>query len=687
MDLATPVERLPRIGPYSAEKLRILGVTRARDLLTHFPFRYEDLRQIVPIAQAKVGATVTVKATVQSVRQGRTWRRRLATIECLLSDDTGSIRAVWYNQPYLADVLRQGGRFLMSGKVVRRDKTLTLQNPAYEPDRDILLHTGRLVPIYPLTEGLTQRQFRFFVSQVLPLARELPDLLPLETRHGTGFLPLADAVRAIHFPDQPDSARRARERLAFDELFLFHLRMLLLREERRKANAVPVPFQETKTRALVASLPFTLTLDQKRAAWEILKDLAKTHPMNRLLEGDVGSGKTVVAGIAMLNVASQGFQSAFLAPTDLLAQQHYATFAKLLPKHGPTVALLTRTTAAWSKKASATRQGILTAVREGSLDVLIGTHALLEGTVAFHDLAFVTIDEQHRFGVDQRRTILAKAAGATVPHLLSMTATPIPRSLALTLFGDLELSLIRELPKGRKPVATSVIPSDRRGEIYATVEREVRQGHQAFVVCPLIEESDALGVKAAESEYARLRKDVFPRLSLDLLHGEQKSEVREATIRHFRAGTIDVLVTTAVIEVGVDIPGATVMVIEDAERFGLAQLHQFRGRVGRSDAQSYCFLVGDRENGPAFERLSMVARTTDGFALADEDLKLRGPGELLGLRQSGFPDFQVARITDLALVRRSRDEAHQLLEADPGLRNHGDLLAAVRRDAQPVHWE
>ncbi|MBI4426336.1 MAG: ATP-dependent DNA helicase RecG [Candidatus Kerfeldbacteria bacterium] len=687
LSLTTPVADLPGVGPTTASKLRRLGILRAVDVLSHFPIRHEDLRRVTPIAQLRVGQTAVVRGRLQLIQSRRGWRRRRLTItEALLTDHSGTVKIIWFNQPYLATSFRQGDELFAVGKLAVTPYGQQLQSPLIERVGDRQLLAGRILPVYRAAAGLTQRQIRLLMHRVLPLAESLSDWLPEKIRTSERLVRLPTAIHDIHFPPSPQVLARSLERLKFGELLLFSLAILRADQLRTSSQAAPVPFNKEKTAAFVRSLPFTLTNDQRRAAWEILKDLTRKQPMNRLLEGDVGSGKTAVAAVAAHGVASASTQTALLAPTDILARQHYETLKRFFSS-SLRIGLLTRTQREAGNQPANSKRSFLKLLADGRIDVVVGTHALLTETVNFHRLTLVVVDEQQRFGVEQRHALQLKGANGLVPHLLSMTATPIPRTLALSLYGDLTLSFLRQLPPGRQPIATAVVAPQAAAQVWQHVQDRAAADEQTYVVCPLIEESDELGVAAATTEYERLRTGPLVNLTIGMLHGKLPAKEKTAVLQQFAAGSLDVLVATPVVEVGVDVPNATTMVILGAERFGLAQLHQLRGRVGRSAKPSSCFLLTESDDSEVRDRLAIVERTTDGFALAEEDLRRRGPGDLYGIRQSGLPAFRLATLTDLPLMKRAHDSATSLLQADPDLAQHRLLARKAQAFYRTLHRE
>ncbi|HEY68706.1 MAG TPA: ATP-dependent DNA helicase RecG [Thermoflexia bacterium] len=683
--LDSPVTVLQGVGPRQAERLAKLGIHTIRDMLYFFPRRYDDYSQLKPINRLEHGEEVTIIAQVWDAGARET-RGGGVIFKATLSDGTGFIEATWFNQPYLADRIKRGQQIVISGKVDEYLGRLCFTSPEWEPLEQELLHTARLVPVYPLTAGLSARRLRRLMKRTVDYwSKRLPDHLPASVRQEAGLMDLETAIAQIHFPDDKDMLERARYRLAFDELFVLQIGLLRQRHLWRSAPGKPLLVNNATLRNFIHSLPFKLTRAQQRALRQIVADLRSNRPMNRLLQGDVGSGKTVVAAAAMALAVAAGAQAALMAPTEILAEQHYQTISRLferIPAPKPTVRLLT------GSVTGREREEIYAGLADGSVGIVVGTHALIQESVQFKELALVVIDEQHRFGVRQRAALRQKgktkdakgktkdAKGGYNPHLLVMTATPIPRSLELTLWGHLDVSVIDEMPPGRKPVVTRLLLPTERERAYAFVRSQIEKGHQAFIICPLVEESEKVEAKSAVEEYKRLQKHIFPDLRLGLLHGRMKGEEKEATMARFARGELDILVATSVVEVGIDVPNATVMLIEGADRFGLAQLHQFRGRVGRGEHPSYCLLVSDSSSPEAQERLQAVEATSDGFALAQKDLELRGPGEFLGTRQSGFPDLKLANVTDLRLVEAAREAARRFFETDPELAHPDNRLLA-----------
>ncbi|MBC7226610.1 MAG: ATP-dependent DNA helicase RecG [Thermoflexales bacterium] len=670
--LKAPLTAIRGVGAKQAERLARLGLRTIRDVLYFFPRRYDDYSCLKPINRLEYGEDVTIIARVWEAGT-RESRSGMPIFKAILTDGTGFIEATWFNQPFLSERIRPGQQIVVSGRVEEYLGHLCFTSPEWEPLKPELLHTGRLVPVYPLTEGISAKWLRDMVHRTVEYwAPRLPDHLPPSLREEYGLVDLSTALQQAHFPDDRKALEKARYRLAFDELFIFQLGVLRQRYLWRSVPGQPLPVDRATLEALLQSLPFPLTGAQRRALEHIVSDLASSYPMNRLLQGDVGSGKTVVAAVAMALAVAAGAQAALMAPTEILAEQHYRTLSVLFARFpGRPIHLRLLT----GSVTGAERETVYSGLADGSVDVVVGTHALIQESVSFRNLALVVIDEQHRFGVRQRAALRQKGYN---PHLLVMTATPIPRSLQLTLWGHLDVSVIDEMPPGRQPITTRVIMPRERERAYAFVRSQVAKGRQAFIICPLVEESEKIEAKAAVEEYERLKREVFPDLRLGLLHGRMKGEEKDAVMSAFARGELDILVATSVVEVGIDVPNATVMLVEGAERFGLAQLHQFRGRVGRGEHPSYCLLVAESASAEAEERLRAVEATTDGFVLAQKDLELRGPGEFLGTRQSGLPDLKMASIADLRLLERVREAAARFLETDPSLENPEHRLLARR---------
>lgn len=688
--LSDDVARLGSVNSRTKSRLNTLGINTVDDLIHHFPHRHDDFTDVRKISQVVPGETQTVKATIWEVSE--TGRGRMKNAQAILGDDTGNIRVIWFNQGYLVRTLKPGTSVVISGEAKVYRGRVVFQSPEYDfvDDRDEQMHAGRLVPIYPLTEGLYQRTMRRAVKQALDTAaRQIKEYMPQDTLRLYNLPGLRDAIRLLHYPDSQEQVESARRRIAFDELLMLQLLVARRRIEwQSSGGAVQLRSEDGRLDAFLNSLPYSLTNAQTRSLNEILADLKREIPMSRLLQGDVGSGKTVVATAALLLAVMNGHQGALMAPTEILSEQHFLTVSNLLGAAEGASTSGPYFTAALPPDGSEVKVCLLTGslrkrakddmhmlIAAGAVDIVIGTQALIQEAVDIPKLALVVVDEQHRFGVMQRMNL--RHRGGT-PHMLAMSATPIPRSVRLTMLGDLELSTIDEMPPGRQQIRTRWVPPRQRDNAYAVVRHEVKAGRQAFIICPLIEESEAIQARAATEEYERLSRLVFPDMRVGLLHGRVSQDEREEVMRGFQLGEIDILVATSVIEVGIDIPNATVMLIDGADRFGLAQLHQFRGRVGRGEHASQCLLLSDSPGMAAHERIRILERTMDGFEIAEEDLRIRGAGEYMGTRQSGLNDLKVARLTDLDIMRMARQEAYRLLDADPELERPEHSAIAAR---------
>jgi len=669
--LTQPLNAVLKIRAQEWEKLERLGLRTVEDALYYLPRDHYDCRNPVPLNKLRLGMTTTVVGTLQTVNMRKTARNH-TIVEAKIADGTAIVRVSWFNQQHVARALRPhiGQRIAVSGHTELYNNYLQFVPRDYEfPDEDEAIHTGRLVPVYPLTEGLTQRWLRGVIRKALDAALHLVvDPLPPDLRRDHALPPLQEALRAYHMPAGEEEKGAATHRLAFDELLCVSIGMLRRKRDwQQGAPARPIPHDPDALERFEAELPFALTGAQRRVLRAILGDMARSVPMSRLLQGDVGSGKTVVAAAALLVAAQAGLQGAIMAPTEILAEQHARSMARVLAPFSVEVALLT------GSVKGPERKRVYAGAADGSISLLVGTHALIQEGVTFDRLALAVVDEQHRFGVEQRGALRQKGYN---PHVLAMTATPIPRTLSLTLYGDLDVAVIDERPPGRQPIETSWVPSDATA--YRIVREQVTAGRQAFVVCPLVEESDKSEARAAVAEQKRLQRDVFPDLTVGLLHGKMKGSEKEAILKRFRDGEIQILVATSVVEVGIDVPNATVMVVQEANRFGLAQLHQFRGRVGRGAAQSYCILLAEGASAVGQQRLQALTATDDGFKLAEEDLRLRGPGEFWGTRQSGVPELTVAGVGDARVIEEARGAAERVVAADPDLTQPAHQLLAAR---------
>lgn len=704
----TRIQEISRINRKIMPPLNRLGIKTIRDLLLYFPSRYEDFSNQKFIRDAVLNETVTIRGVIQKISTVRTARKKMFLTQAILRDETGDIKAIWFNQPFLERTLRIGTSINLSGKIAIGPQGIYLQNPAYEKIEKLddtrhtgnekqSIHTGGLIAIYPETQGITSRWLRFLIKTFIELRNTIPDCIPEELRNRMQIPELHEAILAIHFPKTLEDTERAQKRFAFESMLLIQLRALKERSRLKQHLAPVIPIDIALIKKLIASLPFSLTNAQRRSLWEILKDMEKPRPMNRLLEGDVGSGKTVVAAAAALSTAQAGFKTAFMAPTEILARQHYETLRKVLTPFNIKIGLLTGS----EKKVLP------------DSEIIIGTHALIQKNITFQNLGLVVIDEQHRFGVQQRRR-LTQIETQLLPHFLSMTATPIPRTLALTIYGDLDLSILDEMPQSRKQIITQIVEPKKREEAYKFIREEIKKGRQIFVVCPRIEIENSNAkfqfpphqnkfdagqasssfqqkifkaeMKSVKNEYEKLSKHIFPDFRVGMLHGKMKPKEKEIVMQKFKNKELDILVSTSVIEVGIDIPNATLMMIEGAERFGLATLHQFRGRVGRGADQSYCFLFPS-EDGITTRRLHAVVEAKTGFELAEKDLKIRGAGDIFGRRQWGISDITLNALTDAKLVREVRKEGIELLKRSPNLSLYPLLRERLNEFEKSVHLE
>jgi len=719
LTLNTPVEKINKIGKVTAGKLKKLDIKIAQDLIEHYPFRYDDYSQICKISELRDGERASVQGTIQFIQNKRSPRKRMMITEGLISDGSDQLRVVWFNQPFIGRNLHTGDKVSLAGLAQVELYGMQMTSPEYEKIYGFgATHTQGLVPVYHTTANLTNKQLRFLIKSVISVASKIQDWLQDDIKKKYNLLDLGQAYYNIHFPKDQKNLDESRKRLGFDELFFVQLNAQVQKSEVGSQRSEKIRFFEKKTKDFVNSLPFTLTKAQKKAGWEILQDIQRDKPMARLLEGDVGSGKTVTAALAMLNAALNKKQSALLVPTEILANQHFETLCQLFKGTEVKIGLFTRTQRKINKKAnnisspllsrgggqgvvlltnqttpvpSLSKEGneikkaitlskkeILELIKKGEVDIIIGTHAMIQENVEFKNLALAIIDEQHRFGVEQRKALRNKSGDRkTIPHLLSMTATPIPRSLALVVYGDLDLSIINEMPKGRQKIDTFLVPEQKRQDAYNFIKKQVADGRQVFVICPLISPSDKLGIKSVEEEYKKLDEHTFPDLKIAYLHGRMSAKEKDEIMQKFLANQIKVLVSTSVVEVGVDVPNATIMMIEGAERFGLAQLHQFRGRVGRSTHKSYCLLFTENLNANSRKRLQTLTKTNDGFKLAEADLKMRGPGEVFGTAQKGFPEFKIANLCDHELIKQTKEAAQEVVAG--GIEKYPKILEKVKK--------
>jgi len=713
MNLDLPIKKIPGIGEFYQKKLGQLGIVTIKDLLSYFPYRYDDFSKIIPIAKAKINEQVCIQGEIAKIENVYTRKRGLVLTQGIINDQTGSLKILWFNQPFLATTLKSGQMVCLAGKIAASKNGSYLSNPIYEKifGEKHLTHTGRIIPAYRLTSRVTSRWLRFIIRPVLDdFKNYIPEIIPNDLIRENDLMAINKAMEQIHFPDSWNLLKKAQERFAFQELFLLELFILKQRIKRMKEDSASIPIKLESIKNLVSSLSFSLTTSQRKSSWQILKDMEKTRPMSRLLQGDVGSGKTIVAAVASLNVAKNRYQVAFMAPTDILARQHFETVHNFLKDFNVNIGLLTSSIDKFfSKKLKnqsieISKTKLLEKTLKGDIDIIIGTHSLIQKNIKFKNLGLVIVDEQHRFGVEQRsRLIKSSKQQNKMPHLLSMTATPIPRTLALTIYGDLDISILDEMPKGPRDVETNIVTQSEIKGVYELIRKEIKKGKQAFVICPRIEKKeDAEPVKedapltmkeiwsevtAVKEEYEKLSKEIFPDLKIAMIHGKLSPKEKEKTMKDFKNKKINILVSTSVIEVGIDVPNATIMIVEGADRFGLAQLHQFRGRIGRSGDKAYFLLFPGTKSRTSIQRLNSLVKTNDGLVLAEADLKLRGPGDFTGLRQWGIPDLAMSSLQDIKLVEKTRNAAKELLEKDWQLKNHPLLSKEMERFNKEVHLE
>ncbi|MBQ5651329.1 MAG: ATP-dependent DNA helicase RecG [Selenomonadaceae bacterium] len=680
MELSDDIEVLKGVGPKKAQQLHGLGLCSLFDLLTHFPRSYEDQSSITPIGRLEAGERATVAGVITGLQEKRAGRRGMVILTATISDGTGFLQLTWFNQKFLKQKLKTGRRIFASGRTAYayggQGQLAMSQMTSFEivedEGADMEAKCG-ILPVYSAGENVKQSMLRALTEQLLGLAEAgelaVPEVIPEGVRQQYGLLPRLQACRQIHYPEDRQQVEKARYRLAFEELYLIQYGLMLLKKRRQeRQQGIRFASCGSLTGGVLSSLPFRLTDDQQNAWQDICNDMERPVPMRRLVQGDVGSGKTVIAMLALVKAVENGFQGAMMAPTEILARQHFESFSGSLEPLGIRVALLS---GRLTKKA---KQEMYDRLAAHEIDIVIGTHALIQEDVSFANLGLVVTDEQHRFGINQRAVLEKK--GRLVPDVLVMTATPIPRTLTLTVYGDLEVSLIRQLPPGRKPVRTFVRGRDRRELIYKFVLEEIKKGRQAYVVCPLIEMNEDSGLSSAQEVYEELTGGIFYGIKCGLVHGKLKQKEKEELMQEFYEGKIKLLVATTVIEVGVNVPNASIMVVENAQRFGLAQLHQLRGRIGRGEYASYCIFVAEERTEAARQRMEIMERTTDGFVLAEEDLKLRGPGQFFGSMQHGLPDLKIADVgQDIDILLRARQAAMETVKGREGL---PEVLAALQ---------
>ncbi len=667
-----PIGSLKGVGPEAERKLARLGITTAGELVRHFPRRYDDYSQIIEIRSMRPGK-VTFRGTIERVTARYARAKKLHLTEAIISDGTGTVKAIWFNQSYLAKSIPTGTQVLVSGELKFKNNDLAMQSPAIETIQEgkDFKDTGRIVPVYPETEGLSSKQLRGLIQPLIPLVATLEETLPASIAKARGLIGYAEAIAEIHFPASTKRLELARYRLAFEELWILMLASLVIKNEIKTEAAPQIAFRLEVVQRVISELAFELTSSQKQAAWEIFQDMNHEQPMNRLLEGDVGSGKTAVALMAAIMAMANGHQAALMVPTEVLARQHAAKLSSIVERIGyETVVVL-------GKQPVPERKAALERLATGAPMLAIGTQALIGDQVTLPNLGLVIIDEQHRFGVNQRTTL--KAKGERLPHLLSMTATPIPRTLQLTVYGDLDISIIAGLPPGRQPITTEAVDVKQREHVYAAINEQLTAGRQAYVVCPLVEDSDDLAYKSATGEAERLAVGPFKGRKIGLMHGKLSTSEKQAVMEDFAGGKLDILVATSVIEVGIDVPNATIMLVEGADRFGLAALHQLRGRIGRGAHASFCYLISESKSPGSLERVRALEKSQDGFRLAQIDLELRGPGEIYGRRQSGDLDLQLADIGDAKLLSAARNAAVTFLQEPGVMLKYKEIARRVNR--------
>ncbi len=687
LKLDSKVSEINKIGKATEAKLKKLGIKNISDLLFHIPFRYDDFSKQNSLQNTQIGENINIIGHIDLIQNKRSFRRKMNITEALVDTGEEKIKVIWFNQAFIARQLKVGDLVSLAGKLSADFGGRLLKSPNYEKlGKTGAIHTQGLVPIYHLTANLSQKQIRFLIKQVLSLSKNIEEWLPKEILKAENLPSLAKAIKIIHSPNTEEDIQKAKDRLAFGEFFLLQIQSQLSKNHQKNFQAPQILFREKEIKQFSQNLPFKLTDDQRKCSWQIIQDMQKTSPMTRLLEGDVGSGKTMVAIIALLNTALNKKQAVLMVPTEILAQQHFKSIKKTLKNFNLQIALFTRSKKILNKNKES-KASLSKKIKEKQADIIIGTHALIQEKIEFNELALVIIDEQHRFGVNQRKTLLEKSKNKLVPHFLSMTATPIPRSLALAIYGDLKISLIKEMPRGRKTIITKVVRPKQRKKAYDFIEKEIKNGRQAFVICPLIDYSEKMELKSVKEEYEKLSKEIFPNLKIAMLHGKLKPADKEKIMNDFLKKKIDILVSTSVIEVGVDVPNASLMLIEEADRFGLAQLHQFRGRVGRGKHQSYCFLFSESKSEKSKTRLKAMEDYSDGFTLSKIDLKLRGPGEVYGTSQKGFPELKTANIFDYETMNKAQKHAEKIINNDPKLQKHPLILKELQNQEKIIRPE
>jgi len=699
MNFSTKIEEIPGIGSVYSKRLKGMGLKTLADLIYYFPREYKDFSKISKIKDVKINEKACVQGTIISLEQQKTWVKKMIVTSAVIQDETGAIELIWFNQPYLNKVLKIGDEIIVAGKLIIQNRSLQISSPIFEKTSlKETTHLGRIMAVYPETHGVSSKYLRWIIKPIIKIIKDkIPETLPQEIINKYELLSLKEALEQIHFPSSLELAEKAEQRFSFEQIFFISLFNLKKKYEIKKEKSQPIPINKELLERVKSSLPFELTKAQKKTLDEILKDMEKTSPMNRLLQGDVGSGKTAVAALASINAVKAKTQVVLMAPTEILTKQHFKTFFQMLKTFNLNVGLLTgKEDKYYSKKLHSdtieiSRKKLLEKTEKGEIDILIGTQALIvsgkkkkeEQKVKFKNLGLVIVDEQHRFGVKQRAALQKNRD--KIPHLLSMTATPIPRSLALTAWGDLDLSIIDEMPKNRKKIITEIVSENQREKKYEFIKKEMSKGGQVFVVCPRIEsDEEDEEMKNVKKEFDYLSKKIFPEFKIAMLHGKMTSKEKDKIMKDFRNKKYNILVSTSVIEVGIDIPNATIMMIEGSDRFGLAQLHQFRGRVGRGEQQSYCLLFTDSRSKKTKERLGAMIKYDSGFKLSEMDLKLRGPGDFFGIRQWGLPDFAMNALKDIKKTKMARDAAEEIF---PQLEKHPLLKRRLEAFEEKVHLE
>ncbi len=696
------LNQLNKVGEKTEKALNKLGLETILDLVFYFPYRYERYEE-QNLKNISINQNINIEAEIELIRNKRSLRKRMMITEALVKNEQGSIEIIWFNQPFIGKSLKIGDKISLAGKITSKQGRLMMISPVYEKiiENNKKIHTKNIVPVYSLSASISQKQIRYLIHQALEKISEIPDYLTPETISRQNLININEAIKKIHFPENFEELNRAIDRFKFSELFLFQVKSYLLKKDLEKKKSPALTIEIELIKKFINKLPYKLGLDQKRAIWSILKDTERNIPMSRLLQGDVGSGKTIVALIAIFNCLLNKKQSALMVPSEILAKQHYQSAVNLFSENNFKVGLITSKKQESNFPLNGSKKQKSQEIAENS-QLIIGTHSLIQEKIKYKNLSLVIVDEQHRFGVSQRQEIVSKNIddniNKTTPHFLSMTATPIPRSLALMSFYGLNFSIISEKPKDRKEIITKIIQEDQRDKMYKFIEQEIKKGFQAFIVCPLIDPSDKSGSKSVKDEYARLKKSHFSNIEIVMLHGKMKTEEKEDIMNKFLKNEIKILISTSVIELGIDIPNANIMLIEGAERFGLSQLHQFRGRVGRSDIQSYCFLSIGKEdldqelfeqknNSKSMERLRAMEKYNDGLSLAKIDLQNRGSGNFYGLEQSGIMNFRFATLFDYEIMKKVEEEIKEISKNDPELKKNPKLLQKIKSDLKNTHLE